>query len=76
MILHADGEDIAEHWTIVVLHGPRVIRCAGCVEILKDQLAWAIFLESDKVDMKFRLVGWCECGEVESVVWWAAGVYH
>ena len=74
MILHADSEDIAEHWTIIVFRDPRIIRCAGYVEILKDELAWAIFLEGDKVDMELGLVSWCKCGEIGPVVWSAACV--
>ena len=76
MILHADSEDIAEHWTIVVFREPRTIRCVGCVEILKDELARAVFLEGLKGDMESRLIGRRECSEVESVVWLTAGVCH
>lgn len=76
MILLADSEDIAEHWIIVVFRGLQTIRCVESVEILKDELARAVFLEGYKVDSVIRFVSWRKGSEVGSVVWLAAGVCH
>lgn len=74
--MHAESEDIAEHWVVDVLEKARTVRGIVNVKILKDELARAVFLESRKVDKVTRLIGWREGSEAESVVWLAAGVYH
>lgn len=76
MVLHADSKDVAEHWIIVVLRKAGPIRGLEIVEILKDELARTIFLESSEVDPVIRFTGWREGSQVESVVWLAAGVCH
>ena len=57
MILYADSEYIAEHRIIVVLCKARTVRGIENVEILKDELARAVFLESRKFKEVTRFVG-------------------
>ena len=74
MILHADSEDIAKHRIIVILRKARAVRGVENAEVLKDELARAVFLIFHKVDTVTRLIGGREGGEIGSVVWLAAGV--
>lgn len=74
MILHADSEDIAKYRIIVILRKARAVRGVETAEVLKDELARAVFLKCHDVDTVTRLTGWREGSEVGSVVWLAAGV--
>ena len=70
MILHAYGDDVTENWIIVETQ-----RFNG-IEVLKDELAGAPFLERHKAYSVGRVVRWCECSEIGPEIWFAACICH